>query len=379
MPWGGAAEFLSSVAHDYVGWRYLLIELPPQELSTTHPEVLLAIAEGLVRCLVESARVTSTKSTQSSKAGELSVRTVAPQSRGTMLADASRQKQWREEKFRVDGLNKASKRLKLHFGDNYRLVDSIDPYQPQGGAAWIAITCGYSLLEQAIKALLQRRNSPHVERGGAAGHHIDTLYKRLSEEDKVVIERGFKAYASLFDEIADSSAAKFVRRVGRAYNDWRYLLIQRPRKRLSAIQPGALLEVAGLVVEILVNETFTDHCMHYVGRRLCDRIVLDGINEALLERALERHERGLGPEAMTPLKDWLREVPNVLTGYAGYLRGEVPDSELVADVFRRGEVRLDRVAACPGGVELRRYMERARGQASPLIWDSATGALFANG
>ena len=38
-----------------------------------------------------------------------------------------------------------------------------------------------------------------------------------------------------------------------------------PRRQLSAIHPAALVEVAGLVVEILANETFTDHGMHFAG------------------------------------------------------------------------------------------------------------------
>ena len=147
MPWGGVAEFLNSVAHDYTGWRYLLIEVPPQDLATSHPEALLAIAKGLVRSLaVESAKVTATESPCSSKPDERSERTAA----APVPADAMRQKQWREETSLVDGLNKASKRLKLHLGENYRLVDSIDPVGRQSASAWMAISCGYSLLEQAV-------------------------------------------------------------------------------------------------------------------------------------------------------------------------------------------------------------------------------------
>lgn len=375
MPWRGVAGFLSNVAHDYEGWRYLLTELPQRDLSTTHPEALLAIAKGLVRGLVESAIRTASGSPRSSKPDERSERTVAAQSGGTMAVDAKRQKQWRKEAFLVDGLNTASERLKLHLGENYRLVDSIDPDQQQSASAWMAITCGYSLLEQSIKALLHRRSHPWAER---RGHDIDKLYKRLPEADKAFIEQGFAVYASLFDEIADSSASEFLRRVGRAYNDWRYLLVERPHKQLSAIHPGALLEVAGLVVEILVNETFTDHGMHHVARRLHDRIRMAGINEAQLERKLERHEQGLTQEAMTPLADWLREVPNLLTGYAAYLGGEIPESELVADLLKRAEKRLDHAAARPGGLDLHRFMQRAREQDSPLIWDSAKG-IFAQG
>ena len=371
MPWGGVADFLSGVAHDYEGWRYLLIELPQHDLSTTHPEALLAVAKGLVRSLAESAVVPEIESPEPSKPGERPERTAPAQWEDAKSTNASRKKQWREEKFRVDGLDKASERLKLHLGDNYRLVDSIDPDQRPSASAWMAILCGYSLLEQAIKALLHRRGDPRAERGGSAGHRIDELYKWIPEADKVVVERGFAAYASLFDEIADSSASEFVRRVGRSYNDWRYLLIQRPRKQLSAIHPAALLEVAGLVVEILVNETFTDHGMHYVARRLKDRILLYGINEGLQERTLERHEHGLAQEAIDPLSDWLREAPNMLTKFAAYLRRETPDSELVADVLRRAEQRLDHAAARPGGIDLRQFMERARSQGSPLIWDSA--------
>ena len=243
----------------------------------------------------------------------------------------------------------------------------------------MAIVCGYSLVEQAIKALLHRRGDPRAERHGFAGHHIDKLYKWLPEADKAVIELGFAAYRSLFEEIANSSASEFLRRVGRSYNDWRYLLVERPRKQLSAIHPAALVEVAGLVVEILVNETFTDHGMHYVARRLHDRIRLSGIIEAVQERTLERNENGLPQEAIDPLNDWLREAPNLLTGFASYLHGKTPDSELVADVLRRAERRLDQAAARPGGLDLRRFMERARDdQASPLKWDSAN-CLFVRG
>ena len=379
MPWRGVAEFLGSVAHDYDGWRYLLIELPRQDLSTTHPEALAAIAKGLVRSLVEPARAPTVESRQSTEAAEKgSEREAATDSSDTTPVDGPRKKQWRDEKFRVDGLNKASNRLKLHIGDNYRLVDSIDPDQRQSASAWISISCGYPLLEQAIKALLHRRGDPRAERGGSAGHHIDKLYKWLPDADKAVVENGFAAHASLFEEIADSSVADFLRRVGRAYNDWRYLLIEQPRKQLSAIHPGALLEVAGLVVEILANETFTDHGMHYVARRLSHRIIENGINGALQDRALERNRQVLAQEAITPLNEWLRRVPNLLTGYAAYLRGETPDSEPVADVLRRAEQRLDKAAARPGGLELRKFMERAREQANPLIWDSEKG-LFVRG
>ena len=36
------------MAHDYEVWRCLLIELPSDDLSKTHPEVLPAVAKGLV-------------------------------------------------------------------------------------------------------------------------------------------------------------------------------------------------------------------------------------------------------------------------------------------------------------------------------------------
>ena len=164
MPWRGVAELLGSVAHDYEGWRYLLIELPRQDLSTTHPEALAAIAKGLLRSLVEPARAPAVESRQSAEAEAEaeagSEREAAGDSRETTPVDGPRKKQWRKEKSRVDGLNKASKRLKLHLGDNYRLMDSIDLDQRRSASAWISISCGYSLLEQAIKALLHRRGDP---------------------------------------------------------------------------------------------------------------------------------------------------------------------------------------------------------------------------
>lgn len=372
VPWEGVAEFLSSVAHDYVGWRYLLIELPPCDLATTHPEALMAVAKGLAHGLAEPAASPKAKGPESSRPAERSERPAPPQCKGTKRTSSRPRKLWREESLRVDGLNNASQRLKLHLGDEHFLVDSIGPDHRQSASAWMAIVCGYSLVEQALKALLHRRGDPRAERGGYGGHQIDKLYKWLPEADKAVIEQGFAAYGSLFEEIADPSASEFLRRVGGSYNDWRYLLVERPRKQLSAIHPAALIEVVRLVVEILVNETFTDHGMHYVARRLHDRIWLSGINESLRERTLERLESGLPQEEMDPLNEWLREAPNLLTGFASYLRGETPDSDLVADVLKRAERRLDQAAARPGCLDLRRFLERARDrQASPLKWDSA--------
>ena len=378
VPWGGVGEFLTSVAEDYEGWRYLLIESPRNDLSTTHPEALVAVAKELVGSLGGSARVPESEGPELSQQDERSARAATAQCERALRTNARREKRWREEKQRVDGLNKASERLKLHLGDNYRLVNLIDPDQHQSASAWMAILCGYSLVEQAIKALLHRRGDPRAERGGSAGHHIDKLFKWLPEADRTIIEAGFAAYASLFDEVAGSSATAFLRRVGRAYNDWRYLLVERPSKQPSAVHPGALLEIADLVIEILVNETFTDHGVHSVARRLRDRILLSGIKEALQERTLERHESGLGQEAIDPLREWLHETSDLLTGFAAYLRGETPDSEFVADVLRRAENRLDEVASRPGGLDLRRFMERARSPGSPLIWDSAK-CLFVKG
>ena len=110
-----------------------------------------------------------------------------------MPVDATRQKQWLEEAFLVDGLNRASERLKLHLGEELSL-GGFDRYRfsEMSASAWMVISCGYSLLEQAIKALLHRRSDSRAERGGSAGHHIDKLYKWLPEADKVVIEQGFR-------------------------------------------------------------------------------------------------------------------------------------------------------------------------------------------
>lgn len=371
-PWQGVAEYLSSVAHDYVGWRYLLIELPRRDLSTTHPEALLAIAKGLL----QTAKVRAGESPRS-ESHPRPERT-ATQSRGVAMASAVRVKKWREERYLVYGLKEASRRLKLHLDGNSRLVGTIEPDEPQRVSAWMAISCGYSLLEQAIKTLLNRRGDPRAEQEGCAGHDIDKLYECLLEKDKAVIERGFAVYVSLFDEIRDASASQFLRRVGSCYNEWRYLLIQRPRRPLSPMHPGALLEVAGLVIQILANETFTDHGMRDVARRLCDRIRLYGIDKALSERTLERHQQCLPQEAMTPFADWLREAPNLLSGYAAYLRGETPESELVADVLQRAQVRLENMAASPDGLDLRQFMKRSRDQARPLTWDAEKG-LFARG
>ena len=192
----------------------------------------------------------------------------------------------------------------------------------------MAVTCAYSLLEQAIKALLKRRGDPRADEGGRSGHRVDWLFRALPPEDKATVERGFASYLSLYDQIAASGATDILGRVGRSFNDWRYLLVERPRTGLSSIHPGALLEIARLAIEILANETFTNHGMHDVARRIADRIRLDGLDPALFERTLERHERGLPQEPVTSLDDWLRGIPNLLNGYASYLGGEIPESEL---------------------------------------------------
>lgn len=367
MPWHGVADFLTCVSRDFTSWRYLLIEEPSEDLYLTHPEAFLAIAKGLVECFVGSVAVSNVERPRiSPQADQLDTYCEARAGESSQRI-GTRKRKWRREKFRVHGLGMAQKRLKLHLGSNYELVNTINPDSQLSASTWIAITCGFSLLEQSIKSLLYRRNDPSAERSGTGGHQIDRLFANLPATDKSVIERGFATYASLFDEVTDPNAEKFLRRVGSAYNSWRYTLIERPRKQNIHIHPGALLEVCYLTIEILRNEVFTNHGMHDLGRRLCDRIRLAGVQTVLWETP---YEHGLSPENLTRLKIWLRKAPNLLTGFATYLRGENPDSDLVADFLSRMEKQLSQIAAKPADLELRRYMERARQPTRSLIWDA---------
>ncbi len=399
-PWRGVAEYLYSVGQDNVRWRYLLIESPPQDLATTHPQAMLGVAKGvvlvlkggrvplrirllaaakrLVHSLVHLAKVVETKRSHS-ESRDGPVRTNV-QSRGTATARAKGERKWRDpEESLVHGLEGALRSLKRHLGKNHRFIDSADPGKPQEVAsAWIAVSCGYSLLEQAIKWRLHKcSRDTQTAQSGSGGHLVDKLYEKLCEKDKEVVERGFAVYKSLFDGIPDTSASRFLGRVGHSYNEWRYLLVERPRRPLSPMYPGALVEVAGLVVEILVNKTFTDHGMHDVARRLHD-LIRSNIQEALShDKTLELVEKGLPQEGIPALDDWLREPSKLLNGYAAYLRGETPESELAANVLQRAHGRLKKEACGPDGLDLRQFIKRARHSDGQLSWDASKGLFVA--
>ena len=370
-PWNGAADYLSKVGSDYADWRYLLREKTDGGLSTTHPEALLEVARAIVRIL-ECDR----------SSPEAPIATSAPADRRTTetTGDKPKLKGPREDKEMVSGLDKALDHLKKHAAENQVLLSSFDPQQPESVSAWMAITCGYSLLEQAVKSLLKLREDPRADKGGRAGHHIDQLYDALPERDRECVERGFGAYISLHDDVATSSTSEYLMRIGRDYNSWRYLLVERPSPSLAEVHLGALLEITGLVSEILENETFTDHGMHDVGRRLAFCIREDGINPSLFDLALERERKGLPQVPTTPLEAWRRQFPNILTAYAAFIRrGPMPGCEVVANVLKRTEKHLASLVPYPYGADFQAFLRRARNSEQPLIWDGEKKVFFEGG
>ena len=79
---------------------------------------------------------------------------------------------------------------------------------------------------------------------------------------------------------------------------------------------------------------------------------------------------------MDALNDWLRGIPNLLTGFAAYSWGAVPEAELVSCVLKRAERRLDCIAAGPNGLDLDRFLQRARESEQPLIRDAWKGVFI---
>ena len=357
-PWSGAAEFLDSVAHDYERWRYVLIEVPPDDLSTTHPEALLTLAKGLLLCL-SLDRPRTTRKHQG--------RAASTPSQQAEVRDGESGKRRRTEPDLVRGLRLALKSLKQHLNNNESLLGSTDPDQPQSAFAWLAITCAFPLLEQAIKELLDRRGIPTVKRRGPDGHDINTLLTQLPEPDQALVARGFATYASLFDEIEHCDALAFLRDVGRSYNDWRYALIQRPGREIAAAHPGALLEIAHLVIKILRNETSTNQGIQDLGGRLETQIRME-MNRVRWDRSLRAQDAGLPAVPTDALQAWFQRAPNVLTGFAAFLRGELPESAPVAEFLKETETNLLR-ATLPDSYELRRYMACAKEGAGFLSWD----------
>ena len=114
-------------------------------------------------------------------------------------------------------------------------------------SAWISMTCGHSLLEQSIKALLRKRGLPEAEQRGATGHDLGGLYDVLPDEDKSNVEREFSALAGRYGALPWSGAAHYLNSVGSDYTPWRYLLIELPRSDLSTTHPDALLAIARAV------------------------------------------------------------------------------------------------------------------------------------
>ena len=368
MPWRDASDFLESIGQDYESWRYLLIELPPRPLSATHPEALLVVAEALVRILEDKSGDAHPASTD-----------VMP-NQPPLSEDKGEQRQWREDGDLVLGLDLAEMSLRRHIASNLPTPGPYNLQEQDSASAWMSIICGYSLLEQALKALLKKRNHRMAEQTGAAGHHLDRLFKALSR-DTTVLEQGFGAYASLLGNVHASSASDFLRRVGRRYNVWRYLLVEQPTQGLADIHPGALLEVAFLVINILRNETFTDHGLSHVGNRLVDDIVHEGINPALEDRALTAPGRGDSASKIgVMVNSWIHQSPNLLTAFAAHLAGvKMPKSDLATDILARAERHLDQFALSDDGMDLRVFLKRARSAEHPLAWDGSAKTFIVGG
>ena len=364
-PWNGAADYLRKVGADYTDWRYLLREKKDGGLSTTHPEALLEVARAIVRILESDL--------SSSKVPGAPSRPVGDRTSDT-TGDKPEQKDLREDSFLIAGLDKALEHLKRHAAENQILLRSFSPQERESASAWMAITCGYSLLEQAVKSLLKRRENLRPEKVGRVGHYIDKIYGAFPKRDREYVEQGFGAYISLHDDIATSSASEYLRRIGRGYNAWRYLLVERPNPGLAEIHPGALLEITGLVSEILQNETFTDHGMHDVGRRLAD-CIFENIVASAQALAVERED--WSQESSDLLNAWMRQFPNVLTAYASYLRGEaMPESDLIREVLERANRRLAGLSPYPYGADLQVFLKRAADPNQRLIWDSSKNVFI---
>ena len=181
----------------------------------------------------------------------------------------------------------------------------------QAVAAWSAVICSYSGIEQAMKCLLQMRGT-YVEkplsRGGHRHHFIGKLFKELASEEQDVLHVSYAIYRSLHDYIHLETVGCFLEAIDEGYPTWRYFLLEgsKPEGWPPLTHPGAMLEVWSALTDILRVRTFTNHGLNTVKHRI-DSYLQQTIMDAWSQHSIT----GIGEREINDINHWVQRHENV--------------------------------------------------------------------
>ena len=167
-------------------------------------------------------------------------------------------------------------------------------------AAWGAVTCCYSGIEQAMKCLLQMRGAyihKPLKSGGHKHHHIGKLFQALDCEEKDVLRVSYGIYRSLHDYIPPETADHFLDAIDSGYPTWRYFLLE--GKMPPTTHPGAMLEIWSALSDILKARVFTNHGLYSVEQR-----VVNNLKNARKEAWRVYINTGIGRHEIDDLYGW---------------------------------------------------------------------------
>lgn len=133
-------------------------------------------------------------------------------------------------------------------------------------AAWGPITICYSGIEQAMKCLLQMRDS-YVKKDHKH-HEIGKLFHDLAKEEQEVLHESYRRYRSLHDYIPPETVASFLAAIDTGYNTWRYFLLEGDINVLPTTHPGAMLDIWSALCGILDARVFKNHGLYSVEKRI---------------------------------------------------------------------------------------------------------------
>lgn len=183
---------------------------------------------------------------------------------------------------------------------------------------WPVTISAYSLLEQCLKLLVSIRTPNYLITKGQAfkdGHDLVTVFDRLTELDRDLLEQCYVEYASFIEFPLQSfpTLGAYLQKIGKGQITWRYFLLEFQPEDLSKLpaplSPDILLEVTRGVVSILMAKAFTDHGLNTIHRRL----------EHSLERAL-CHPAPLINLSTDNFNDWVRQNNGIINAFSHYIR-----------------------------------------------------------
>lgn len=112
-------------------------------------------------------------------------------------------------------------------------------------------------------------------------HKIGKLFQDLSQEEKEVFRVSYRIFRSLHDYISHETADRFLEKIDKGYECWRYFL--REDKEPPTTHPGAMLEIWSALCGILNARVFTNHGLYSVELRIKHKLFQCGLEEAWKE------------------------------------------------------------------------------------------------